>query len=306
MKSFTFLTSLNREITYEYHSSEQGTPLIFLNGLSDSYMEWKKISSLTKLKTPFLFVDLIGQGASLQAEFSLGEKYDYKISLEQQGQCLIELCDFLSIPKFGLVGFSYGGGLALWLAHLYPEKIEKLILFLPFLLRLDLAFPISRFLHSQYDLMKKITPAFFQSPYRMFEKSYENFVRDYMHFRFTDRIPHPLYREAAVQISEGVMNFNVFSILQNLPDGQLHLVSSDLDTLIPKSLMREFWSRLPHEKKQTWTRITDGEHLLFDQNPVFCAQLLENLLAYPHSDKPIELKVSTLDRRAEKNIFSAS
>lgn len=301
-----FRTSFGREIFYEYQRKEKQTPVIFLNGLSDDYSEWKKIAGLTQLDRPFLFVDLIGQGLSLQKEFTSGKKFNYRISVEQQGKALLELCRHLKISKFSLAGFSYGGGVALWLAQNVPDRVQDLILFLPFLLRLDLSFPLSRLFHFQYDLIKKMTPAFLQGPYHLIEKSYEHFVHDYMHFRFAQRIPHFLYREAAIQISEGIMNFNVFHGLSDLPEGKLHLVSSDLDTLIPKSLVREFWMRLPESKKQSWTRVTDGEHLLFEQNPVFCASLLQSLLSLPEQETPAERKITTQDLDlAEQNVFSA-
>lgn len=306
-KALPFVTASKREIFYEFHSQGNETPIIFLNGLSDSYSEWKTVVELTSIKRSCLFVDLIGQGQSIEKEFSSGKKFDYRISIEEQGQSLLELCRFLKISEFNLVGFSYGGGLALWVAQNSPERVQKLILFLPFLLRLDLAFPLSRILHFQYDLIKKMTPAFLQAPYHLIEKSYEHFVHDYMHFRFSERIPQPLYREAAIQISEGIMKFNVFRVLNNLPPSKLHLVSADLDTLIPKSLVREFWTRLPESKKQSWTRIEDGEHLLFDQNPVFCAALLESLLNMPELETPLERKISTQDSRVSSaNLFSAS
>ncbi len=301
-----FKTSSGREIFYEFDQSKRGIPVIFLNGLSDSYSEWKKIAGLTQLNRPFLFVDLIGQGKSLDKEFASGKKYDYRISVEQQGKALLELCRFLKISEFSLSGFSYGGGLALWVAQSQPERVRDLILFLPFLLRLDLAFPLSRLLHMQYDILKKMTPSFLQTPFQIIEKSYEQFVHDYMHFRFSKRIPQSMQREAAIQISEGIMNFNVFHILNDLPEGKLHLVSCDLDTLIPKSLVREFWSRLPASKKQSWTRLIDGEHLIFDQNPVVCASLLQSLLAMPQQEDPVERKMTTQDLDlAEQNVFSA-
>jgi pimeloyl-ACP methyl ester carboxylesterase len=306
INSSLFETSLGREIFYEYDKSKKGVPIVFLNGLSDSYSEWKKVAGLTQLDRPFLFVDLIGQGKSLDKEFASGKKYDYRITIEQQGHALLELCRHLKISEFSLAGFSYGGGLALWLAQNQPERVLDLILFLPFLLRLDLAFPLSRLLHFQYDMMKKMTPPFLHAPFHIVEKSYEHFVHDYMHFRFSSRIPQHMYREAAIQISEGIMNFNVFKILRDLPEGKLHLVSADLDTLIPKSLVREFWSRLPDSKKQSWTRLTDGEHLIFDQNPVVCASLLQSLLAMPPQDVPLERKITTQDLDlAEQNVFSA-
>lgn len=302
-----FKTSLGRKIFYEYSGRAKGrTPIIFLNGLSDSYAEWKKVVGLTQLDGPFLFVDLIGQGQSLQEEFSSGKKFDYRISIAQQAESLLELCGHLKIAEFSIAGFSYGGGLALWLAQNQPERVQKLVLFLPFLLRLDLAFPLSRLFHFQYDLIKKMTPSFLHAPFHLIEKSYEHFVHDYMHFRFSERISDSFYREAAIQISEGIMNFNVFHALKELPEGKLHLISSDLDTLIPKSLVREFWTRLPESKKQSWTRVTDGEHLIFDQNPVFCASLLQSVLTMSPQETPIERKITTQDLHlAEQNVFSA-
>lgn len=291
-----FRTSLGREIFYEYHDVPGSVPLIFLNGLSDSYAQWKAVAGLTQIKRSFLFIDLIGQGQSLQHEFDSGKQCDYRIGMDQQGQTVFELCEKLNIAAFGLVGFSYGGGVALWLAQNAPEKIHELVLFLPFLLRLDLAFPLSRLWYFQYGLMKKMTPAFLRAPYDLIEKSYEHFVHDYMHFRFSQRIPCARAREASIQISEGIMAFNVFHVLQDLPDRKLHLVSSDLDTLISKRLVHEFWSKLPDSKKQSWTRVTDGQHLLLEQNPVFCALLLQSLLALKSLETPIVRQLTTQDR----------
>ena len=75
------------------------------------------------------------------------------------------------------------------------------------------------------------------------------------------------------------MDFNTFDVLGHVPDGSVHLITSECDTLVPRSLYREFWNRLPGAKRGSWTRVPDGEHLLLEQKPELVLEWLRGLQA---------------------------
>lgn len=201
------------------------------------------------------------------------------MSIEEQVAALRELLDHLGIEKFGLVGFSYGGGVALGTLHQYQERVEDFILFLPFILRLDLSFPLSRLWVAQFDFLKSLTPQSMRHPFQAIEKSYERFIEHYMNFRYLNRIPDERFRQVAVELSRGIMEFNSFDVISQIPEDKLILVTSGMDTLVPQSLYLEFWCRIPEHQKRAWVNILNGEHLLLEQAPDFVADLLNRALS---------------------------
>ncbi|MCK6599405.1 MAG: alpha/beta hydrolase [Bdellovibrionaceae bacterium] len=289
-KSF-FKTTQERELYYEYETLDESTKssgdlIVFLNGLSDSIESWSHIKTYFKTSHSFLFIDMIGQGKSLEKEEALTDIFfDYRISAEQQADGIKELIDFLEIKKnFHLVGFSYGGGIAIRFASLFPYKIKKLILFLPYIIRLDLAFPLQRLWAGQINFFKNVTPL--RPSMMIFDQAYQKMMREYMNYRFSNKIPDGHKRQISIQLTEGIMPFNAFHFFQSLPSHAVHLITVDHDTLVPKSLYQETWDRLPEEKKCTWLRIEDGEHLIFDQSPLFCVNWIESLIGHHNPSKP--------------------
>lgn len=274
-----FKCASGREIFYEYQSG-QGAPLVFLNGLDDSMEVWKKTVQPLEAEGPRLFVDLLGQGESLRKELESGQSYDYQVSLAEQGQALLELFEFLKAESVVLIGNSYGGGVALWLASQKPQVVEKLILINPFILRLDLSFPWARLYAAQYQFLRKMTPHAFHSPFHIVESSYEKFIHNYMHFRFKKRIHDEKLRDVSVALSRGAMNFNSFQILQELPDRSVYLIFSEFDTLVPRSLYHEFWLRLPPLKKRNCFQLAHGDHLMLEQSPLFVCRTLKDILGH--------------------------
>lgn len=285
-----FTTSQNREIYYEYDTTflhhKNSELIVFLNGLSDSVDSWVKNKQYFKKKYSYLFIDLIGQGKSLEKEEEQTDVFfDYRITAEQQSDSIKELIQFLNInEKFNLVGFSYGGGIAIRFASLYPDKISKLILFLPYILRLDLAFPLQRLWAGQLNFLKNVSPL--RPGMVFFDQGYQKMMREYMNFRFSAKIPDKAKRIISIQLTEGIMNFNAFHFFNTLPEKSVHLVTVDHDTLVPKTLYNETWERLPDDRKSTWLRIDDGEHLIFDQAPMFCIHWIEKIITEKAHSEP--------------------
>ncbi|MEN0060199.1 MAG: alpha/beta hydrolase, partial [Bdellovibrio sp.] len=111
----SFKCSNHRSLFFQYFPGE-GTPVVFLNGLDDSMDIWRSVTHLLSLSQPRLYVDLLGQGDSLHAELKSDLSSNYRLTAEEQGLCLFELLESLQIPRCSLVGNSYGGAIALWMA----------------------------------------------------------------------------------------------------------------------------------------------------------------------------------------------
>lgn len=275
-KSF-FKTHRGRTVYFEFNYKENTETLVFLNGLSDSIESWSEIKEYFKGKNSTLFVDLIGQGLSWQEETKNSEPLSFVISAEEQAEALKEVWTSLQInSSFHLIGFSYGGGLAIRFASLFPKLVNQLILFLPYTIRLDLAFPLQRAWAGQIGMLKNI--GFLQPHIDIIGSSYKKMIRDYMNFRFSKQIPDHKQRQASMDLAEGIMPFNAFDFFDQLPDKSTHLITVEHDTLVPKSLYREIWSRLPEVKKCSWLNVKDGEHLIFEQAPLYCAQWIETII----------------------------
>lgn len=293
-KSF-LTTSQNRTVYYELDYKENTNVVVFLNGLADSIDSWATVKSYLNGKYSTLFVDLIGQGKALDEDIRLsaGKDLNFKISVDEQAYALKEVWDSLKIKSsFHLLGFSYGGGVAIRMATLFPELIGKLILFLPYIIRLDLAFPIQRLWAGQMGFLKNLN--LFKPGMSVIGDSYQKMIRDYMNFRFSKHIPDSTIRRVSMDLTEGIMPFNAFEYFHELPQQSVHLITVEHDTLVPKSLYYEIWSRLPEDKKASWLNIKDGEHLIFEQAPLYCAQWIEAVLNF---------KPSTIPRTFEGNSY---
>lgn len=277
-----YTTKDNRKIYFEFdYKNNPDACVVFLNGLSDTIENWKPVRDFLKTEHSFLFVDLIGQGKALESELVDASKdskfFDYKISVETQALALKELLEHLKISiPIDLVGFSYGGGVAIRFGAFFPNLINRLILFLPFLIRLDLAFPIQRLWAGQFNFFKNVTPL--RPGINALDKSYHRMMRDYMNFRFSKHIPDATKRSVSMDLTEGIMDYNAFNFFSLLPDNSVHLITVDKDTLVPRTLYREAWDRLPENKKISWLKIEDGEHLIFEQAPLFCVEWIEKIL----------------------------
>jgi pimeloyl-ACP methyl ester carboxylesterase len=109
-------TSLSREESLDPNL----TRLVFLHGLMGFGLNWRRIvTHLPETCVSFIF-DQRGHGKSIKPQSNYSPR-DYAEDLELIRQ-------ELEWPSFVLVGHSMGGRNALWYTHLYPERVEKLII----------------------------------------------------------------------------------------------------------------------------------------------------------------------------------
>lgn len=95
------------------------SPVILLHGLGASSEIWMHNIDALALQYRVYAPDLVGFGKSERPETPL-TPYAYT-------QFIYDFMNALGIGKAGLVGSSFGGGIALLTAVMYPEKVEKLV-----------------------------------------------------------------------------------------------------------------------------------------------------------------------------------
>jgi len=269
-----------RSLYVEYDAPLPGSPtLILLNGLSDRTESWDRLVSA--FKEPgygFLRFDFRGQGRSLEWEIQEHGAFDESVSVEDQSQFLEQILHYFGITEpLQIVGMSYGGGVALHFAAHHSGRVKKLILVAPYVIRLDHALPLQRMWAGQIEMMRGMG-LFPASSFEAAQRWYHQFLNHYMDHRFRRAIVDEAVRKACIQLTFGIMKFNAFPLFGSLPDLSVHLISGGRDTLVPRGLYSEVWSRLPRTVKQSWLQIEDGEHLLFEQYPEYLASWIERII----------------------------
>jgi pimeloyl-ACP methyl ester carboxylesterase len=102
----------------------QGPPLLLLHGLGASSFSWRHNLGPLSQYYRVLAPDLPPHGRSPVAAVP-----DFRLETLAAG--LLAFLDRREIDQTAVVGNSLGGGLALLLAHLYPERVTALILIAP-------------------------------------------------------------------------------------------------------------------------------------------------------------------------------
>ncbi|MDQ7822299.1 MAG: alpha/beta fold hydrolase [Candidatus Eremiobacteraeota bacterium] len=104
-------------IYYETHGA--GTPLVFINGLTSSLECWSNQVTVFSARYRVIVYDCRGQGRS-------GKPSEGYTGYEHMTD-LMAILDHLSIDKAHLVGHSFGGYIALYLAAHFPGRVRSLV-----------------------------------------------------------------------------------------------------------------------------------------------------------------------------------
>jgi 2-hydroxymuconate-semialdehyde hydrolase len=104
-----------------YVDRGQGPPLVLIHGLGGSICNFRYNIPVLSQHLRVVVLDLKGFGYSERPATG-----DY--SLTAQARLVAELMDRLGIPRAAVLGHSMGGAIALRLATIWPEKVDRLIL----------------------------------------------------------------------------------------------------------------------------------------------------------------------------------
>lgn len=103
-----------------YFDSGAGSPVLLLHGLGNSGRAWMpQVNALLSLGHRVIVPDLLGHGASSQAPEG--------ITAHTQALQMLALLDHLGLACTHLIGLSLGGMVALEMACLAPQAVQKLV-----------------------------------------------------------------------------------------------------------------------------------------------------------------------------------
>lgn len=103
-----------------YFDGGAGRPIVFVHGLMSSSQTWAAQLERLADRHRVIAPDLFGHGESAKPAG------DY--SLSAHAASLRDLFDAIDIPSAILVGHSFGGGVALQMAYLFPDRVDALVL----------------------------------------------------------------------------------------------------------------------------------------------------------------------------------
>jgi pimeloyl-ACP methyl ester carboxylesterase len=104
-----------------HHGAGTGLPVLLLHGVPASSYLWRDVQRDLEHRHPTYAPDLVGLGCS---ERPAAARYD----LASQAALLVGLLDSLGLDRVAVVGHDVGGGVAVHLAALAPERVAALVL----------------------------------------------------------------------------------------------------------------------------------------------------------------------------------
>lgn len=97
-------------------------PLLFLHGLPTNSFLWREVAHDLEHHQLCLMPDLVGMGASERP----ADRSHYR--LDGQARAMLRLLDVLGVEKTVLVAHDLGGGVAVHLAALAPDRVAAMVL----------------------------------------------------------------------------------------------------------------------------------------------------------------------------------
>jgi len=104
-----------------YVEAGNGPPIILIHGFLYHTVMWKKNIDALAGKFKVYAIDLWGWGYSERLK-------ENEYSFERYGKQIVGFMDALNIKKATLAGQSMGGGISVYVAAHYPERVDRLIL----------------------------------------------------------------------------------------------------------------------------------------------------------------------------------
>ncbi|HWR13045.1 MAG TPA: alpha/beta hydrolase [Rectinemataceae bacterium] len=111
-------------IAVNYHDMGSGDPVVFIHGSGPGVTAWAnwrlvlpKLAPTRRVIAP----DMIGFGYTERLEGA-------QFNMDVWGKQLVDFLDELNLEKVDLVGNSFGGALALWMAIHHPGRVRKIVL----------------------------------------------------------------------------------------------------------------------------------------------------------------------------------
>lgn len=110
--------------TTNYHDVGEGPPVLLIHGSGPgvtAFANWRLVMPELAKSHRVLAPDVVGFGYTSHAEGGPPDR-------DQWTEHMTSFLDTLGVEKVSVVGNSFGGALALWLATTHPERIDRIVL----------------------------------------------------------------------------------------------------------------------------------------------------------------------------------
>ncbi len=264
----SFLSIDGEQFFYEHKPAAMGAPtLVLLNGLTYSTESWNAFAKSLETLNPkigILRYDMRGMGETLQAGTL---PVQYAIPYGNQATTLKKILGKLKIKKAALVGLSYGAGIGLEFARLFPNSVTQLIVMAPFTEPLEAQDRLIRMQVAANRLAFPFNPA-------TDDELYDFFLRQFIYATYPQAEPVLLgdlnKLEAVFRMVQGIRFFRATDISKEL-DVPVHLLVANQDQYIPQEVMDRFWKSLPKRVRGSRINISETEHKIPEAIPDFSA-----------------------------------
>lgn len=118
----SYLNYQGFNVYYEVYGGEDKKPLLLLNGIMMSTVSWEEFIEPLSANNRLILMDFIDQGKS--SKMTGGA-----LTQVMQVEVVRALLDLLHVEKASIMGYSYGGEIALQFSIQYPQRVERMVLF---------------------------------------------------------------------------------------------------------------------------------------------------------------------------------
>lgn len=273
-----------RQIFTEYLPSKSHKPtLVLLNGMTYEVASWDSlVAYLVKRGFGVLRFDFQGQGKTLEESGPITEVIPY----QEQVRDVDLVTKALGLRgKLHLVGLSYGGGIAIEFARVFPHRTQEIILMAPYMrpltnqdgwIRINV-----QLAQASKELLDRSTWITRQFPVSH-DQWYDYFLRVLVSSLYPVAEPvilrHPWRLEATYRMAQGIRKFNAHDIAHQLHQVPVHLIEAGNDQYLPPEDLREFWKLLPESNRNTYVRFLHTEHKIPEDVPEGLADWLERVV----------------------------
>lgn len=228
----TGIVALKDSGKVNYIDEGQGNQtLVFIHGLANYALGWKK--NISELKNNFrcIAIDLPGNG--------LSEAGRSKYSIDYFSHVVAELIQQLKLENVVLVGHSMGGQIAINTLFLYPNIAQKLILCAPAGFEVFTSWEATMY-HTSINMFD-----YFASEESSLRNSIKSSFSHYNHqaddmiddlIKLLDAYPYKEYRKMVDDCIYSMLNHPVFNKLHKIKQPTL-ILFGDRDALIPNRVL---------------------------------------------------------------------
>lgn len=111
-------------IRTNYHDQGTGAPVLLVHGSGpgvSAWANWRAVLPPLATERRVIAPDVVGFGYTEHPS-------DFNFTQQAWVDHLVGFLDALQLPTVSVVGNSFGGALALWLADRYPDRVDRLVL----------------------------------------------------------------------------------------------------------------------------------------------------------------------------------